>query len=285
MNAFSRSWEITKLSFKVMNDDKELIFFPILGGIFSILFFIAMVFPFVITAPLAEAIIGPAFYLALFGIYFGLAFIAIFFNTCVVYTVKKRFSGGNATFSESLKFAFTKIHLILGWSLISATVGLILRLLTEIAERMGTVGEIIMKVLISILGTAWSLIASFVIPGMVYHDIGPVDALKKSVHTIKKTWGESLIRHYGLGLVEFILLAMTVVGTIILAILFASVSLTLTYVIIGIGIIFTIGILAFFNVANTIFSTALFVYAEGGKIPHGYNSEVLKHAYVKAEEK
>ena len=35
MGAFSRSWEITKLSFSVIKQDKELLLFPIFSGIFS----------------------------------------------------------------------------------------------------------------------------------------------------------------------------------------------------------------------------------------------------------
>jgi hypothetical protein len=65
-------------------------------------------------------------YAIIFLTYLGLAFIATFFNVCVVYTVKIRFEGGNATFMESLKFALSKIGLIFYWSLISATVGLVL---------------------------------------------------------------------------------------------------------------------------------------------------------------
>jgi hypothetical protein len=37
-----------------------------------------------------------------------------------------RLSGGDATFFDSIKFAFSRVHLILGWSVVSATVGLFL---------------------------------------------------------------------------------------------------------------------------------------------------------------
>ena len=41
----SRSWEITKLSFSVIRQDMELLLFPLLGGIASILFVAAMLVP------------------------------------------------------------------------------------------------------------------------------------------------------------------------------------------------------------------------------------------------
>ena len=46
---FSRSWKLTKLSFNVISHDKEMLVFPVLSGVFSVLFFIAMLFPSVIS--------------------------------------------------------------------------------------------------------------------------------------------------------------------------------------------------------------------------------------------
>ena len=221
-NAFSRSWEITKLSFNVIRKDKELLLFPLLAGIFSILFMVAMVFPTIIIWFLkgtAQQSFGIFEYAIIFVTHLGLAFIATFFNVCVVYTTKERFNGGNATFGESIKFALSKVHLIFAWSLVSATVGLILRLLDRMAERSGHVGRIILSMLTAVLGLAWSIVTIFVVPGMVYHDLGPIEAIKRSVQTLRKTWGESLIRYLGLGLIEFLFIAAGVIIAVILFIL------------------------------------------------------------------
>lgn len=278
MNAFQRSWEITKLSFDVLKKDKELMLFPILGGIFSLLFIIAMIFPLIITSFMPPGLAEAYLWIAVFGVYFGLAFISVFFNTATIYTVKTRFDGGNATFWDSIKFAFSRIHLILGWSLISAIVGLLLRILEELSERMGAVGEIIMKIIIGILGLAWGLLTAFVVPGMVYRNVGPIRAIKDSVHTFKKTWGESLIRHYGLGLVQFVLIIVGIVLTVILFVLTLSVPV-LPYIFLLLGIIYVVAVITFFNIATSVFNTALYVYATTGKAPKGYKDDVLKHAF------
>lgn len=283
MNAFQRSWEITKLSFDVMMKDKELLLFPILGGVFSILFFIAMVFPFVINEVVPTTFAGAFFWMLLFLLYFGLAFIATFFNVCTVYTIKSRFDGKNATFWESIKFAFSKIHLVFAWSVVSAIVGLILRILEDIAERMGGIGEIIMKALISLLGVAWSLLTAFVVPGMIYKNVGPITALKESAETFKKTWGESLIRYYGLGFVQAALIIIGVITTIVLVVL--TVNIPIVPIVIGsLGIIYLIAIITFFSVANAVFNTALYVYATTGKAPKEYKEDVLKNAFEKKKD-
>ena len=118
-NVFSRSWEITKISFRVISKDKELLIYPILASIFSLIFSIAILIPTIFIGWINNGIpedISAAFglieYLIIFATYLGLALIATFFNVCVVYTVKTRFEGGNATLGSSFKFAFSKFHLI-----------------------------------------------------------------------------------------------------------------------------------------------------------------------------
>ncbi|GIU69456.1 MAG: hypothetical protein KatS3mg002_0692 [Candidatus Woesearchaeota archaeon] len=278
MNAFQRSWEITKLSFDVIKKDKELILFPILGGIFSILFLLAMIFPFFINILMPESVFGISLLIMAFIIYFGLVFIATFFNVCAVYTIKTRFEGKNATFWDSIKFSISKIGLIFAWSIISATIGVILRILQDIAERMGDIGELIMKMMLSVIGLAWSLVSAFVIPGMIYKNIGPITALKDSVQVFKKTWGESLIRYYGLGIIQFLMILTGMIITIILSLLTLSIPI-ISLIIILIGVLYIILIIAFFNVANSVFNTALYVYATTGKAPKGYREDILKHAF------
>jgi len=87
-DVLSRSWEITKLNFDVMKKDKELLLFPLFASIFSILFLIAMLVPSIITSFIENGagpeVYGIVQYTILFLTYLGLAFIATFFNVCVV---------------------------------------------------------------------------------------------------------------------------------------------------------------------------------------------------------
>lgn len=281
MGVFSRSWQITKLSFSVIKEDKELLLFPIISGFFSMIFVIAMLFPTVITTLInGNAFESNAlFYVILFLIYFGLAFIATFFNVCVVYTTKIRFEGGNATFMESLKFSFSKLHLIAMWSLLSASVGLLLRMLDNLAKNMGKGGQILMSILTSLLGMAWSILTIFVVPGLVYYDLTPFTAIKKSTQTLKTTWGESLIRNFGLGIMQVMFF---ILGIIVFVGLFALVSSLGGYAILAIfilALIYFVMLFLIFGVANSVYNTALFVYADKGIIPNGFTDDVMQNAF------
>ncbi len=279
MNAFSRSLEIAKLSFSVINQDRELLLFPILGGIFSLLYMAAISVPaFLYLTPTdgGAAQNDVLLYGGLFVLYFGLAFCATFFNTCVVFSTKTRFEGGDASFGESLAFAFSRIHLIFSWSLLAASVGLLLRILDNIAERSGMVGKIILGIVTSLLGLAWSVITIFVVPSMVYHGLGPIDAIKRSVSVLKKTWGESLIRHYGLGLLQ---VAFIILGAVVFGFLFSVVGGGTAAIVLGVvAAVYFIGLFTVFSLMNSIFNTALYVYAESGKLPSGFNRDILQNA-------
>ncbi len=281
MNAFSRSWYLTKLSWRVLMADKEMLLFPLLAGIFSLIFGAALLVPTVVASLLAQdggVALSVIDYVATFLFYLVLAFMATFFNVCTVYTAKVRFEGGDATFMQSIGFAFSRIHLIFYWSLVSATVGLLLYMLDRLAERIGGIGEILLKLLRSLLGMTWSVITIFVVPAMVYREVGPHQAIKESIETVKRTWGESLIRHYGLGFVQGVLFFIGGLVVVGLAVVTAANS-ALLLVVIGCGVAYFVSVFLIFKVLNSVFNTALYVYAETGNPPTDYDPEIMQHAF------
>jgi len=288
-NVFSRSWKITKLTFGVIKQDKEILLFPIISSILSIIFILAMILPFILTY-LADSnnenvAIGILQYVLIFILYLGLAFIATFFAVAVVNTAKKRFEGGNATFWESIGKAFSKIHYIFLWSLLSATVGLILKIIDKMAEKAKGAGKIILYILKGIFGLAWSLATIFVIQGIVYHNLGPFAAIKQSIYVLKKTWGESIIKYIGLGLMQGLFTALGLIIGVPLIFLFSSIGSPMgIMIILLLTIIYITLVTLIFNVANSVFNTALYVYATQGRIPEGYDIESMAHAF-KAKEK
>jgi hypothetical protein len=284
MNAFSRSWELTKVTFDVINKDRELLWFALLSFFFSTIFAVVMIVPTVLATLMNEGFSQDSLqlfeYVIIFITYFGLAFIATFFNVCVVYTTKVRFEGGNATFGESLKFALSRFWLIVQWSLLAATVGLLMRLLENFARRLGRPGQIVVGILIALIGMAWTIVTIFVVPVLVYEGLGPVDAVKKSIQVIKKTWGESLIKAIGLGLIQFLIMLGIIIAagllTYGLSTMFEMKGLLIG---IGIGVLLLLLVGLVFSVASTIFNTALYVYANNGQIASGFNEDIIKGSF------
>jgi hypothetical protein len=285
MGVFGRSWRLTKLSFGVIKQDKEMLLFPLLAGIFSLLYAIGLLYPTIIVVVLREggAISSAAFdvldYMIVFTTYLGLAFIATFFNVCVVFTTKTRFEGGDATFMDSIKFALSKIHLVFVWSLISATVGILMYALDNIAERAGAVGKIILAIVRGIVGALWSIVTIFVIPAMVYDGLGPIDAIKRSVQTLKQTWGESLVRHYGLGFAQFLFFLLGVLLAVGLFMGLAPLGSVGLVIAIAVSVTYFLGVILVFSVANGVFNTALYAYANG-RAPAAFDETTLAGAFI-----
>lgn len=286
MNAFSRSWLITKLSFSVINKDRELLWFAVLSFLFSGLYLLAMIVPLFWFGSFEDDPDGSQRklelfeYAIIFVAYFGLAFVATFFNVCVVYTSKVRFEDGDATFGESFRFAMSRLGLIFQWSLVSASVGLLLRILENASRNLGKGGQIVSSIILSLVGMAWGIVTIFVVPGIVYDGLGPFAAIKKSVEVIKKTWGESLIRHFGLGLIQFLVL----VGVILVS-AGLTYGLTMAFDTLGMLIGIGFGVLAIlltvlvFGVAASVFNTALYVYASQGTLASGFDQDTMRSAF------
>jgi hypothetical protein len=282
MNIISRSWDITKLTFSVISQDKEMLLFPFFATIASILYVAAILVPSGVLQVLGESDAagvarGGMEYVLLFSTYLGLAFIMTFFNVCVVYTTKTRFEGGDATFMDSIRFGMSKIGIIFQWSLLAATVGLALVMLERLAERLGGVGEIVAKIIRSVLGIVWSVVTLFVVPVLVYENASPAQAVRRSKDILKKTWGESLARAFGLGIIQFLCI-LAVIGITLGLLTLAPKGLG-TFLVVALGGLSSLCIVLVFNVANTVFNTALYVYASTGAEPATFDAQILVSAF------
>ncbi len=283
MGKFARSKEIAKKSFEIMKKEKELFAFPILSIIFSAIFILAISVPFLATSLLNE--LTPSFefdvlfYSILFFMYLGLAFIATFFNVCTVYTAAQAFSNNNPTFKGTINYTLSKAHLILMWSIVSATVGLFLFLLERIAEKSKGVGKVLLLVTRFIFGLAWGLATIFVIPVMVYKNLGPFAAIKESIKTLKKTWGEYIIKGIGVFFIFFVYVFVGILIFIPIAILTFQIHIFAFALSVITLVIYITIVSIMFGIFEKIFDTALYVYAETGAEVGGFNKELLENAF------
>jgi hypothetical protein len=217
-------------------------------------------------------------FVLLFVTYVGLAFAATFCNVCVVYTTRVRLDGGDATFGQSLRFALSLAHLILGWSAVSATIGIALRGIDLLAECTPGIGGILIKIWRLLLTVAWSIMTIFVVPVIVYEGLGPIAAIRRSQEILAATWGQP-IRYYGLTLVYMVLLVPAWLGVFGFAHTVGHAMPEVTMVLFGLLALYTVGLSYLFGVARTVYTTAFYVYASQGRIPEGFSSEAMEGAF------
>jgi hypothetical protein len=150
----------------------------------------------------------------------------------------------------------------------SATVGLILRLIEDRSEKIG-------RIVAGLLGAAWTLVSFLVVPILVVENKNPLVALKESTGMLKKTWGERIVGNFSFGLI-FFLLAIPAIALIVLG--FFSGSGAVIAACIALGVIYLIVLGLVHSALQAIFQAALFLYARDGQVPAGFEADVLGNA-------
>jgi len=268
---FSRSFQLVKESFQVLKKDKELIWFPMISLIVTVLLFISFTVPvyFLTDIKAGDITNNYLYYVLLFAFYLLSYFIVIFFNTGLITCAHRRLNGEDPTFSDGFQNAKKHIGRIFVWALISATVGIILRI---IANKSNTLGRIV----IAFIGMAWSLLTFFVVPVMIFENISVIQSIKKSGYLFKKTWGENVIGQFSMG---FFFLMLGLIGIIPLVISFFIGSFIIIVLAVALVIIYWVILAIISSALSGVFVTALYNYANTGKVPSVYSPEVIESAF------
>ncbi len=262
------SWLLAKQSWRVLMLDKELLVFPLLSGLACLLVlasFLAGVFA---TGSFqGEKTQSDGLLLVMgFAYYFVNFFVIAFFNTALVACAMIRFQGGDPTVADGMRAASARLPQILAWVLLAATVGIVLRAIQERFELLG-------RIVIGLIGAAWTIATYFIVPVLVVEKLGPFDAVKRSATLMKQTWGESLVSHVGIGAATSLI---SFLGVLLIGI--ASVALAVTASNWGVLIAGGIAIVAFLVLAalvssalTTIVLSALYLYAAEKKVPQAFD--------------
>ena len=271
-------WELAKQSFTVLKLDKELLLFPIMSGAACLVAMASFAVPLFFSGALdglnEEASTGTQVLLGVltFLFYFVTYFIIIFFNSALVACAIIRLKGGDPTVRDGFGAAMDRLPQIAGWALVAATVGLILKIIESRSEKVGSI-------VASLLGMAWSITTFFVIPVLVVEKAGPIEAVKRSVAVMRKTWGESLGANMGIGFLTFLasLVAILPIGG---GIALFSASPVLGGILIGIGVLWILFVSLVSSALGSIILAALYIYAAEEKMPQHFDSGMIKGAFA-----
>jgi hypothetical protein len=211
-------------------------------------------------------------YALVFVFYLMNYFIVIFFNMALMHCARIYFQGGKPTVAQGISFSMSRLNVIFGWALLSANVGLVLKMIQEAG---GKVGEI----LSALLGIAWSIVTFFVVPVIAYENIGPLAAIKRSTSIMKENWGESLSASFSFFLAQLLGFLIIVVPLFILGML---VHIWLG-VILAVAGLFILG--AIISAAETIFISALYQQKVNNQPVQDFDPETIDHLFIKKEKK
>jgi hypothetical protein len=273
-------WEMAKESWNVLRLDKELLVFPFVSGICCLLVLASFGVP-LWNSEYAGVLAGdrdvmqdPIAWAILFAFYTVNYFVIVFFNSALVACALIRFRGGDPTVGDGIRASMQRLPQILAWSLVSATVGVILKAIESRSEKAGQIAA-------ALLGAGWTIATYFVVPVLVVEQVGPFQAIQRSFSILKKTWGEAVGAHFS---IRFLVFLATLAA--MLPIVGGAFAIGAGHTIPGIVLI-VCGVVGLMLVSlisatlNTIILAALYLYAADGAVPAHFDDQLLRDAFVR----
>ncbi len=280
MSVFSRTWALMGASWRVLMLDKELLLFPILSlvatGLVTVSFFVPLsqtnAWPF--PGQEASEVDDVLYTVTLFLFYVCNYFVVVFFNASLIAAVHLRLTGNDPTLMDGMRGAWAQKNELFAWTLLAATVGLLLHSMQKRAKGWTSL-------LVGVAGVAWNLVTYFVVPILVIEGKGPIEAIKESATTLKRTWGEELVGGISYGGISSLLslpaiaIAVFGVGSIVHDALLNGLLL------IGLALIYVFLLSLTMTTLSSIFHVAVYHFARTGTVPLGFDATLLQSAFVK----
>lgn len=275
MGRIRRTLELAKSSWRVLQQDRELLWLPVLS------FFSWLAVAFVVLGPVffsarsenalgeTEFQLGPIEWVLVIVGYVALAYVTIFFRAAILHAADERLRGGDPHVGSALRGAAAKAGKLLPWAILTVTVSMILR---AVEERAGFIGRIV----VGLIGLAWTLVTFLTLPILMLEDVGTFAAVKRSAELFKRTWGENVAAQIGLGLIGVI----AVIPGIVIGGLLIATGLTPIVVLAVIGMVAWVALVVVVMSALTaIYQMALYHFAVDGAAPPAFADSDLGHAF------
>ena len=273
MGRFANTWRLTKNSWSLLKQDRELLWLPILSMLTLLAIVAAAAVVGFVTGIFdadagAEGLGGSAAALGLV-LAFAATATVVYFEGALVAGAHERMTGGDPTVRSALGKAASRLPSLLGWALITMTVGLVLRFLRE---RMGWLGQM----LTFLAEAAWGVATYLVVPAIIIDDYGSFASVKHSMSLVRRTWGENLIGQAGFGLLGFVIALPIILVAVLIAWLVPGVGL---YIGIAVGVIGVLAVSVVVSALSLYFKTALYEYAIDGVAHGGYDADQMRNSF------
>ncbi len=275
----SNSFALARSSWGVLRKDKQLLVFPVISCIACLLVLASFALPIGLLAlgnkiQFQEANGNPALwtYPVAFAFYFCNYFVIVFCNSALISCALMRYSGEEPTLADGFGAAWSRLPQIAAWALVAATVGILLKIIENVHEKAG-------QLVSSLLGTAWTIITYFVVPVLVVEKVGPFEAIRRSLQLLRRTWGEALVGHMGLGFFKLLLFLPGIVLLVLGGLSCATNLIPLGVALIVLGVLCLLAAAAVGAALDTIFLGALYLYAADRRVPAGFDARAMEGAF------
>lgn len=268
MSRIKRGWGLTKKSWALLNENRELIRFPLFGALATIVPAIVFLGPGLYLFDKDQ--LAGAIPLVVIGVY-ALSVVGFYFSVGLAACADMIFRGQQATVSDGLAVARSRFAQICGWAAVSTAISAVMGVL----ENQGGLGG---QIAARLVGMAWSLVTFLAVPVIAIEGTGPFETIKRSASMFKSRWGQQITGNIAIGGAVFLFgilpaAALVVIG---LAVWSSASFLGALLVVVG-ALLFAISLLVS-KALSGIFGVALYRYALDGTPVGGFTAEELESA-------
>lgn len=268
MSRIKRGWGLTKKSWGLLSEHRELIRFPLYGAFATI--------------PLAILFLGPGLYLLdsdklagaipllVIGTYV-LSVVGVYFSVGLAAAANLIFSGQQATIADGLAVSRSRFSQICGWAALSTAISVLMGVLENQGGALGNIAA-------RLVGMAWALVTFMAVPVIAIEGTGPLETLKRSGAIFRQKWGQQITGNIAIGGAIFLLGLLPAVLLIVAGIALWSSAAFLGALLVVIGALVLAIAMLISKALSGIFGVALYRYALEGEAVGGFTTEELESA-------
>jgi hypothetical protein len=268
MKRIKRGWALTKKSWALLREHRELVRFPLYGGIATIILGLVFLGPGAFA--LDQHSYGIGIPLIVIGIYV-LSVVGIYFSVGLAACADLIFRGNEATVSDGVAVANSRFSQICGWAALSTAIALIVG---TMESQGGALGDIAGR----LVGAAWSLVTFLSVPVIAIEGTGPLETLKRSASLFKQRWGQQITGNLAIGGAVFLIGFLPAVILIVAGVLIWPSVGFVGALLVVIGALIICVALLISKALSGIFGVALYRYALEGEVVGGFTQDDLESA-------
>ncbi|MCY3887759.1 MAG: DUF6159 family protein [Chloroflexi bacterium] len=270
---FGNTWNLIKISWGVLQKDKELLFFPIMSaigvaiiaGVTAGIFSQIGTFDRLDSSGQAEINAGDLI-IGFAALYLGF-FIVMYNNGALIAAARHRLRGGDPNVWTGFAAVNRRLPQLLVWTLIAVIIWMLLQYARSQSR------SFITDILIGLVGAAWGYLTFFVLPVLIVEGVGPIEAIKRSGGYFKRTWGEQLVASFGFGIIYILAGIIAAIPIVVLAAISPVAAIVAGVALIGL-------VFAIVSTLEGIFKAALYEHVAEDVPPDFFPEETLRDAYA-----
>ncbi|HLD84393.1 MAG TPA: DUF6159 family protein [Coxiellaceae bacterium] len=278
--SFQTGITLAKASFAVVRVNRFLFLFPAINAITTLILFMLALIPLLHLEAFAwergGSLTGKMyleFFLILIIFFYAANFITLLFNVGLIACVLSRLQQKPATLAMGFHCMKKRWLTLMLWTLVVTLLGSLIRILESWVEKWFTFN----KVNQYLAGLTWFFACFFVLPVLAAENVNQFQAVTRSAHLMKNTWGTSLAPRFGIGLFIFFVRVMSLIpliaGFMIATKMTAIIGSSITMILFLATTILN-------STTQVISVSALYLYAIDHKNTDTfYDGELLKHAF------